>query len=230
MILAEGGELARLAKRWSIPAYIFKATANPSGQPRMGTGYMLFGLMGLLAAAKQLRLTEAQVELVVRRVRAVGPRWSEDAPAGKNRARQLAHKLIKRVPIIVGSEHLEHTALAFRNRLHENSKHFAECFPLPSLNHHLLEGLGHPKQHLFVVFLNSDRVYERTQRRYAITRRVFTRQGIPSENINLKASSALEEVCLQLTFSGYVSFWLAMEHALDPSPIPWVDYFKAQLA
>lgn len=230
LVLAEGGELARLAKRWSIPAYIFTASANPSGQPRMGVGYMLFGTIGLLSAAGQLRLTDAQVGSVVRRVRAFAPRWSENVPFGKNRAQQLARKLVYRVPIIVGSEHLEHAALAFRNRLHENSKHFAEYFPLPALNHHLLEGLGYPKQRLFVIFLSSDRVFERTRRRYAITKRVFSRHGIPSEDIRFTASTALEEVCVQLAFSGYVSFWLAMEHKLDPSPIPWVKYFKAQLA
>ncbi len=230
LILTSGGQLARLAKQWSIPAYVFTPTHNPSGQPRMGTGYMLFGMIGLFAAARLIRVRNEDVDAVVRRIRQAAPRWSESTPFAKNHAAQLAREMKTRVPLIIGSEHFVHTALAFRNRLHENGKHYAEYFSIPALNHHLMEGLAHPKQRLLAVLLRSERYSTRIQRRFEITKRVLARHGIPAVNVQFRAGTQLEELGLHLAFSGYVSFWLAMEHGIDPSPIPWVDYFKQQLA
>ncbi|USN53425.1 MAG: SIS domain-containing protein [Candidatus Nomurabacteria bacterium] len=229
MVISSGGTLAKLATQWKIPAYIFDARYNPSQQPRMGTGYMLFGIMGLLAAAGQLRVSTPELHRAIEKARRAGKQWSVQAPQQRNTTLQLAKKLCTRIPLIVGSEHLENVALAYRNRFHENSKHFALHFPIPGLNHHLMEGLAHPKVALHVLMLRSKFLHARNEKRYGISKKVFQRQHFSVDDVKVSAQSRLEEIVLHLTFSGYLSFWLAMEHDIDPSPIPWVDYFKAQL-
>ncbi len=33
-----------------------------------------------------------------------------------------------------------------------------------------------------------------------------------------------------LQWGGYITFYLGMLNGIDPGKVPWVDYFKAQLA
>jgi hypothetical protein len=45
-----------------------------------------------------------------------------------------------------------------------------------------------------------------------------------------QGSSKLAQVLFTLSLGGYITVFLAFLYELDPSLIPWVDYFKAELA
>src|SRR5690606_20145799 len=49
IVLTKGGKLGDFAKTNNIPSYIFDGKLNPSGVPRLGLGYSILGLMGLLS-------------------------------------------------------------------------------------------------------------------------------------------------------------------------------------
>lgn len=224
MILASGGPLARLARQWRIPAFIFEPKENPSKQPRLGTGYMAFGTLGLLARAGLIRIGNQEVFDLAATLRRRRSSLSHQAEA-------LSRRLETRWPFIIAAEHLEANTEALRNQLHENAKHFAVSFPLPDLNHHLLEGLGHPQavKSGIGLFIDSKFYSSRLRRRLQLTRQVFEKQRIPTVVFNPAGRDLLNDSMITLAFGGYLSFWLAMRHRLDPCPIPWVDFFKAKL-
>ena len=43
------------------------------------------------------------------------------------------------------------------------------------------------------------------------------------------SSKKIDEVFEILTLGSYISFYIAMIHGINPSPIPWVDYFKKKM-
>ena len=230
-IIASGKNMVSLARAWKVPAYLFQARYNPSGQPRLGTGYMMFGALGMLSRFGVVSLTNQQVNKVVRIARTGGKKWSLNIPLKKNKTKQLALRLVNSIPMIISAEHLLGTSEAFRNRLNENSKHWSIAYPIPDLNHHLLEGLGNPAaaKRLMAVYLESKLYDKRNQKRFQVTQSVMKKYKIPAYSFRPNGSNKLEEVIISLSFSGYVSFWLAMLHKINPTPIPWVDYFKYQL-
>lgn len=230
-LLTSGKALKNFANKWDVPAYVFKPVHNPSGQPRLGTGYMMFGALGLLSKLKVVSLNNNQVRQAIKTAQAGGKKWSWRAPLKKNQAKQLARKLVNNIPMIISAEHLLGTAEAFRNRLNENSKHWAVAYPIPDLNHHLLEGLGNPAaaKRLMAVNLESKLYDARNQKRFRVTSSVLKKYQIPTYSFRADGRDKLDEVITSLSFSGYISFWLAMLYKIDPTPIPWVDYFKAQL-
>src|SRR3990172_5423273 len=48
-VLTSGGQLAKEATRYSLPAYVFNPVHNPSAQPRMGLGYDIVAIIALLS-------------------------------------------------------------------------------------------------------------------------------------------------------------------------------------
>lgn len=231
LVLTNGGTLAKLAQHYQIPAYIFKEKHNPSHQPRLGTGYMLIGTLGLFERAHLLHIKDREVRQVIQAAGRLGRQWSGQSAINRNKAKKMAVECTNRTPVLIGAEHLESTAIAFRNRLNENAKHLASAMVIPNLNHYFLEGLRFPAKRspLFGIFIDSERYDKRNRRRIEITKRVFEKNRVRSEIIEFNGRTKLEEAVASLTFSGYMTYWLALINKIDPSKIPWVDYFKAEL-
>ncbi len=224
VVLASGGQLAALAKQWRIPALIFDPKDNPSNQPRLGSGYMIFGTVGILTQAGLVRVSSGEVAEIVRLLKRNQVKLSRQAQV-------LSERLVDRSVLLIGAEHLDANIEGFRNQIHENAKHFAASFPLPDLNHHLMESLKHPAaaKTMLAVFLDSDLYSPRIKTRLKLTRQVFERQGVPTVTFQAFGPTKLAESMAAFGFGGYVSFWLSMRHRQDPGPIKWVDWFKARL-
>ena len=146
-----------------------------------------------------------------------------------NPSLDLAYRARLRAPLIIASEHLTGNAHILANQWNENAKNMAAWFAIPELNHHLLEGLTGPpavRNRLLAVLLHSNLYDERNQKRYDITRQVLDEQKIASISINPHGKTPLEQAFDTLLLGAYASFYQAVLNKINPSPIPWVDYFK----
>ncbi len=231
--LTTGGALAELLKNNSSPTYIFNPIYNPSKQPRLGSGYMIFGLISLFRALDLLTLDEEILDELVTSLETGNNLYGIKNPLRENPAKQLAQKWFNKIPIVVGAEFLANVGRVIRNQLHESSKNFADYYPIPELNHHLMEGLKNPpvnKELLEFLFLNSNNYSLKIQKRMEITKEVVSKNGIRVENFTPNSSDRLTQAFECIQFGAYTNYYLALIYGLDPSKIPWVDYFKEKLA
>ena len=116
--------------------------------------------------------------------------------------------------------------------MNENAKNFSAIFDLPELNHHLMEGLAHPAanaQNLFFVLLDSPLYEPRIRQRLKITETVIRKNQVDSYTLMAQGESEIAQAFGVIQFGSLVNFYLSQLYELDPSPIPWVDYFKVQL-
>jgi glucose/mannose-6-phosphate isomerase len=230
--IASGGVLGGWISSGKLPGYSFRPAFNPSNQPRMGLGYSLAAQLGLLKKLGLLKLSDADIDQALKAARQAAARFAFGVPAEKNPAKILAEKLLGRLPIIVASEFLAGNAHVFNNQINENAKTFANYFLIPELNHHLLEGLKFPhanRRNLMFVFFESKLYQPKNQIRYQVTKKVVAKNQIPALNCRLSAASRLGQSLEMLVFGSYASFYLAVLNNLNPSKIPWVDYFKMEL-
>ena len=79
------------------------------------------------------------------------------------------------------------------------------------------------------MFFDSSLVKLPVRQRTLITKDVFTKQGIPNEVVKLRGADALSASLELVMICAAASVYLAMLHRVDPSEIPWVDYFKKHL-
>ncbi len=103
----------------------------------------------------------------------------------------------------------------------EDSKTFATYFELPELNHHLMEGLKNPatnKKNLLFILLNSNLYLPRNQKRYKILKNVLAKNKIRFVEYSTKSKTKFLQSFETLIFGSYLSFYLAMDYNLDPSP------------
>lgn len=232
VVIAAGGELARIAEDQDYPIYRIDPVHNPSNQPRMAIGYAVFGLIGLLAKAGVVTLTDEQVEEVVTTILRAGEKLSVETPQTENQAKILAFTCIERRPILVASEFLVGAVHTATNQFNENAKIFADYKVVPELNHHLMEGLKFPTSnadnHVFL-FFNSDLYAPRNQKRMTLTQEVVENNGIDTMAVALTADTKLAQAFEVITLMAYTNFYVCMLEGINPAPIPYVDWFKEQL-
>jgi glucose/mannose-6-phosphate isomerase len=230
--ITSGGRLGPLMKKNRIPGYIFDAKYNPCGQPRMGLGYSLFGLLGMLSKAGQIKIDNRTMEELLIFLRRFGRQLNVAKETKHNTAKQIAQFFRGHSPVIVASEFLAGNAHLFRNQLHENSKSYANYFILPELNHHLMEGLRFPAEVrplIRFLLIESALYLPNNRKRYKVTKKVLDRNRLKHLTYRPKSDRKLIQSAEIMLLGGYTSFYLAMLNRIDPAAIPWVDYFKREL-
>ncbi len=230
-IITSGGDLAKISSASKIPGLIFSTNNNPCGSPRMGLGYSIVGQMVLFAKAGLIKLSSEDIENIV----AVLKKYNNEFGASnldKNLAKQMAQNLFGRSILYVGAEHLSGSAHAAANQTNENAKRFAGYFIIPELNHHLMEGMFYPesnKNSLGFILLESSLYDSRIQKRFDITKKVLDKNEIKYWSYTAQEKDKVSQACELLVFGSYVSYYGALLQGIDPTAIPFVDFFKEQL-
>lgn len=222
--MTTGGKLAEFLQEQNLPALIITPTHNPSGQPRLGTGYMVLGFLLVLQSLGLVAFSENDVLQAITEV-------ENNQESIKNSAKLNVEKLIDSIPLIFASELLNGNAHILRNQLNETAKVLAMFEDIPELNHHLMEGLINPKnKKITAVFLESSFYSEIIKKRIELTKDVIVKNNGQVLSFNAPGKTKLAQVLSTLSFGGYLSLYLALLYGQDPSLIPWVDYFKKELA
>jgi glucose/mannose-6-phosphate isomerase len=230
--ITSGGKLAEFHAQ-GVPGYVFNPTENPSGQPRMGTGYSIASLLLLLDLCGILTFPKTLIEEAVDETNLFLAEYGISTPHQHNLAKTVAAQAFNRGFILFSSEHLLGSAHVFKNQLNESSKTFSSLFDVPEANHHLLEGLSLPttsRDFFHLITFESGRYFERIQKRYEILHEVFSKQGYRFTPYTTRSNSVLGEALEVIIFGAFVSFYSAYLSNVNPSEIPWVDYFKKKMA
>jgi len=231
-IITSGGILADYAKKFKVPALIFTTENNPCGSPRMGLGYSIFGQIILLSKLGLLKISSVQIGQAIKIFSKYNDQFGLKVVEAENIAKRIVNKIGERSVWYVASEHLSGNAHTAGNQINENAKRFGGYFLIPELNHHLMEGMISPKSNqkeLAFILIESNSYDQRVQRRYEITKKVLEKNGIFNLSYKCTEKDKLSQVCEALSLGSYVSFYLAMQAGIDPTAIPFVDFFKAEL-
>lgn len=230
--ITTGAALGDMLKKHNAPAYVFSPKFNPSNQPRLGGGYSVVGLLAMLDVLGFVSVSETDIAEAEKVLALGNSKFGVAVPEADNKAKKLARAWDQKIPVIVSSRHLMHVGRVLRNQIHESAKSFSAYHDVPELNHHLMEGLTNPKVNkdlLRFLFLDSPLYEEKIQKRMTITKDVVTKQGIAIESFSPSGKSRIAQALECIQFGAYVNYYMAMMSDLDPSKIPWVDYFKAEL-
>jgi glucose/mannose-6-phosphate isomerase len=231
--ISTGGKLEQITQENNIPFYGMNPKFNPSNQPRMGIGYSVFALLTILTKLEIISINNKDItyikEILTRNTQEYGIR----VKMADNLAKQIAKKILGKVPIFIAGEFLIGAIHAVRNQLNENAKAIAVYFPLPELNHHLLEALQFPKGITnidYYIFFHSHLYSERIAKRSRVTKDVIEQNGHKTVTYKPTAESPLAQTMESINFGSYIGYYLALLNEIDPSPIVWVEEFKKKLA
>lgn len=225
-------EMEDIMEKDDIPGFVFDPQNNPSGQPRLGMGYAIFGAAKLLEAAGLLRVSSQTAREIVAGIKGRDPFWSVNVKTHRNTPKKIAYKLHNKTIVLVGSEFLAGNMHTLRNQINENGKNLSFYLISPDMNHYALEGLENPgnlKDKLIFLFFDSDLYNERTRKRNSLAKKLLKQKEMEYHSIKLKSRIKPAQSFEALQFGTWLSFYLALLNETDPAQIPWVDWFKRRL-
>lgn len=224
LILTKGGELAKFARENNIPGYIFDGVLNPSSVPRLGTGYTILGLIGLLDKAGIIKVLKNDLKEAISLIK-------RNAFSLKEKAKLDSRYFVGKIPIIFSAEHLSGNAQILRNQYNETSKTFSAYYLIPDLNHHLMEGLQFPKNaNISFLVINSSNYSRRIKKRVDLTIDVVKKNKREVREFMTTTKNPYYDFLEILVYGSYLTLYLGLLYNQNPAINPWVDYFKAKLA
>lgn len=224
VVLTKGGKLAQFAQENNVPSYIFDGKMNPAGVPRLGNGYSIFGLLGLLHKIGIITLDLSVIEKAI-------SYGQENQSRIKEQAQADVQKFADTIPVIFAAEHLSGNAQILRNQFNETSKTFSAYYLVPDLNHHLMEGLAFPKDMPVTFFiLNSNNYSDKIKKRMELTVDVVRQNNGTVVEYTANGSNVFQDFVEVLLYGSYLTLYLGLYYDQNPAINPWVDYFKEKLS
>jgi len=231
--ITSGGKISSWCKRNKLLVLKFTTNNNPCGSPRMGLGYSIIGQLVLLNKIGLIKLTKKDLEIIKNIFNRYEAFFGVQNITENNPAKLIAKDLLNKKVLYAGAEHLSGSVHIAANQMNENAKRFATYFLIPELNHHLLEGMIYPasnKNDLAFLLVSSQLYSKKVQKRFDITVDVLDKNKINNFTYVCGEKTKLEQVFEVLVLGSYVSYYSAILQNIDPTAIPFVDYFKEQLS
>jgi glucose/mannose-6-phosphate isomerase len=229
LAVTTGGTLARLAAE--ADAALF--TYSDPGPPRTAFGWALFPLLAILSRLGALPLDADEVETCLDAIEADRSVLAPDVRSADNRAKALALRLSGRVPLVVGAGCLEVAARRWASEVAENAKQWCFSAALPEFDHTTLAGAGGPgwaRERITTLLLDAPAVHERNRLRVHLTAHALIEASADHEVVAVEVQRPLEAILRACYLGDWVSLYLAMLNAVDPTPMPPIDRLKARLA
>ena len=146
----------------------------------------------------------------------------------------LAQKIKNRIPIIYSdSSTMGIAAVRLKGQISENGKMLAYHNELPEFNHNEIVGWeNNPEllESLFVLWLIDSSDNPRIKHRQSITKSILDEVGVDQVVLEMAEKSFEERFLHMIHFGDWLSFWCAILHETDPSPVEKITSLKYQLS
>ena len=227
--ITTGGLLESLCKNYS-----FDFVNIPSGlQPRAA---LAFSFIPLLYILKKTSLINVEVrdwlESSVDLIKSKREEYSQDKE--NNPVYQLANKLYNKLPIIYAdSTSLETVAVRLKGQICENSKILAYHSIYPEMNHNEIVGWENNEEffsNYYVLWLMDDEMNSRNKSRKNIISEILSDLNVSQQEIKVDGNSFKERLLLLIHYGDWLSYWCAILHNTDPSPVKNIQTLKDKLS
>jgi glucose/mannose-6-phosphate isomerase len=229
-VLSTGGTLAALAAEEGVPVAVL-----PAGHPpRAALGYSFSTLAHVAEHIGILDGGGRRAHAAAHDVDRVASACARDVVSSRNPAKELAIRLSGRATLLTAnSRTLLPAAVRWKGQFNENAKHLAWVSGLPEANHNEVDGFVHPPSmlgRLAAVFLRDPEDHPRVVRRFEWLRRYLQRKGIRVETVTAVGEDRMARLLSCVAMGDFVSYYLALRHATDPSALPGVESLKRTLS
>ena len=223
--ISSGGKLEVICRQRAIPFLRI-----PGGeQPRAALGYMLSSLLGI---ATRLGFHDFSSDIMdaVQAARTASASVSPEIPADRNISKKLAAWIGDSTPLIVATSDIFSAAERMKTQFNENSKRFAWLLTIPESNHNDWIPLQmDPSAGKYRAIMLSNVIDEPL-----LTRRMDVVEHLLSPRMDVRrifpmGRNILTELIRYIVTGDYTSYYLAVLHSTDPTPVAPIEILKEEL-
>ena len=227
--ITTGGVLESLCKNYS-----FDFVNIPSGlQPRAALAFSFIPLLYILKKTSLINVeVSSWLKSSVDLIKSKRVEYSSDKE--NNPVYQLANKLYNKLPIIYAdSGSLETVAVRLKGQICENSKILAYHSIYPEMNHNEIVGWENNEEffsNYYVLWLMDDEMNSRNKSRKNIICEILSDLNVSQQEIKVDGNSFKERFLLLIHYGDWLSYWCAILHNTDPSPVKNIQTLKDKLS
>lgn len=229
IVITSGGSLVELAKEGSYPL----VTIPSNFQPRAALGYLTLPILVALQKLGIIASMKSDFDALIDRIKFLSHELSIGSPLSENRAKQIAKRLLGKMPVLYGSSGTTETiALRWKCQLNENAKIPAFYSIFPELNHNETVGwelLKEVSKGFYLILFKDEDDHPQVKSRIDITESLISEQFDGSALIWTKGKTKLEKIVSTIYLGDFVSFYLAIMEGIDPSPVGRIIKLKDML-
>ena len=152
----------------------------------------------------------------------------------KNPTFNLAQKIHDTLPVIYGEDgSTSAIALRWKGQFCENSKMLAYHNDIPEMNHNEIVGWQENPQLLkkiSILWISDKSINSRNSLRIDVSDNILTNIPFLQQKIEIDGPNFTERFIHLLHFGDWVSYWCALLHSTDPSPVKKIDKLKKILS
>ena len=206
----------------------------PSGlQPRAAVAYSIVPLFRLLSKLNIINSEgDSWIDSTINVLKEKRLLYGTDDE--KNPVFKLAKRIYKKLPIIYSyNSNMGIAATRLKGQLCENSKMLAYTNVLPELNHNEIVGWQnnqHILENLCVLWLLDEDDSYRVKQRIEITKEILEKIEIDQYILKIDGGSFQERFLHMINYGDWLSYWCAILHGTDPSPVEKIEYLKQKLS
>ena len=146
---------------------------------------------------------------------------------------KMAKDIYGMIPIIYGiTDTTGVVALRWKGQLCENAKMIAYHNEIPEMNHNEIVGWGNNPDllsELSVIWLRDKNDNVRVRARQSITKELLDEINIIQHEVNAEGKNTIERTLGLINFGDWLSYWCAILHNTDPSPVEKINKLKNAL-
>lgn len=227
--ITSGGTLSEWAKRdgnmlINVPAGLV---------PRAAVGYLFAPLAIVMEKLILLEGAAEELQETAKVLRNLRAKINPDVDISTNQARIIAAQLKDSLPVIWGNSSISETAaLRWKAQLNENAKCPAYYNVFPELNHNEIVGFEVPADLIAktsIIVLKDYDDGKQIRKRMAVTADIIKDKVKNIIEVESDGNSFLARFFSLIYIGDYVSFYLAQEYGINPSPVEVIDYLKEEL-
>ena len=229
--ISSGGPLAQMAQEYGL-AHV----SIPTGlQPRASLGYLTLPILAVLVEVGLVPEMQSDVDEAVEVLGELGSRCHRKRTLEENPAKDLAARMLGRVPVFYGGHGLGATA-AYRAKCDLNEYGKAPAFwgTIPELDHNEIVGWNQlaelTRSNFVLVLLRDEGDHERVNLRFDITRRLI--EGNVAEVIEVPAlgTAPLARILSLILLTQLAAIYVGLGNEVDPGPVEVITKLKDELA
>ena len=229
--ISSGGELAEVALASGVVHL-----GIPAGlQPRASLGYLTLPILAVLEKVELIPPLGEDVDEAIEVLAELSAACSRSVPADRNPAKDLASRILGRIPFVYGQEGL--TAVAayrFKCDLNEYGKTPASWHFFPELDHNEIVGwnrLGElTSRSCTAIMLRDTGEHPRNALRVAITERLIRPSVAEVIHVHARGRSALARVLSLIMLTQLAAIYVGLGYGVDPGPVEVIQELKRELA
>ena len=194
----------------------------PAGlQPRNSSGYQFFSILKLLSNSGIVEFDQKDFDNMISILK--------DSAYFEEKARKIAKKIGRKLPIIYTTSKLFGAANRFKCDLNENSNIPAYVNLYPEMCHNEILGFeGMDRDNYIILQLRNSLDHPRNKKRMDICEEIM-RKNVNILNIEAKGDSIISKNFYVIYLGNWISYWLAQDRGVDPSEIEVIENLKKAL-